>query len=148
MKKLIVTDPVWICGSDLTSGTSDEKCKCMGYDSTALIAYITITNTTVCTVVVVQHLPVPQRLVVSCFKCPLVLSIVAPKFQAQWPQWRWNNYIIQLSRLILKGLLSSPFLSIIIQLTHQFCTTVIVVIPHTCTHSSVCTVEIVHCVLL
>jgi hypothetical protein len=33
MKKLIVTDLVWICGSDLTSGTLDEKCECMGYDS-------------------------------------------------------------------------------------------------------------------
>jgi len=115
---------------------------------TAVIAYVTITNTTVCTVVVVQRLPVPQRLVVSCFRSPLVLSIVAPKFEARWPQWRWNNYIIQLSHLILKGLLSSPFLSIIIQLTHRFCTAVIVIIPHTCTHSSVCTVEIVHCVLL
>jgi hypothetical protein len=109
---------------------------------TAVIAYITITNTTVCTVVVVQRLPVPQHLVASCFKSLLVLSIVAPKFEAWWPQWRWNNYIIQLSRLILKGLLSSPFLSIIIPLTHWFCTAVIVVIPHTCTHSLVCTVEI------
>jgi len=33
MKKLIAMDPVRICGSDLTSGTSDEKCECMGYDS-------------------------------------------------------------------------------------------------------------------
>jgi hypothetical protein len=33
MKKLIVMDPVRICGSDLTSGTLDEKRKCMGYDS-------------------------------------------------------------------------------------------------------------------
>jgi hypothetical protein len=33
MKKLIVTDLVQICGSDLTSGTSDEKHECMGYDS-------------------------------------------------------------------------------------------------------------------
>jgi len=33
MKKLIVTDPVRICGSDLTSGTSDEKRECMGYDT-------------------------------------------------------------------------------------------------------------------
>jgi hypothetical protein len=33
MKKLIVTDPVWICGSDLVSGTSDEKRKYMGYDT-------------------------------------------------------------------------------------------------------------------
>jgi hypothetical protein len=33
MKKLIVTDPVWICGSDLTSGTSDEKRECMGCDT-------------------------------------------------------------------------------------------------------------------
>jgi hypothetical protein len=32
MKKLIATDPVWICGSDLTSGTSNEKRECMGYD--------------------------------------------------------------------------------------------------------------------
>jgi hypothetical protein len=32
MKKLIVMDPVWICGSDLTSGTLDEKRECMGYD--------------------------------------------------------------------------------------------------------------------
>jgi len=32
MKKLIVTDPVRICGSDLISGTLDEKCKYMGYD--------------------------------------------------------------------------------------------------------------------
>jgi len=33
MKKLIATDLVWICGSDLASGTSDEKRECMGYDS-------------------------------------------------------------------------------------------------------------------
>jgi len=33
MKKLIVMDLVRICGSDLTSGTSDEKCECMGYDN-------------------------------------------------------------------------------------------------------------------
>jgi hypothetical protein len=33
MKKLIVMDLVWICGSDLTSRTSDEKHECMGYDS-------------------------------------------------------------------------------------------------------------------
>jgi hypothetical protein len=26
-------NPVWICGSDLTSGTSDEKRECMEYDS-------------------------------------------------------------------------------------------------------------------
>jgi hypothetical protein len=32
MKKLIIMDPVQI-RSDLVSGTSDEKCKCMGYDS-------------------------------------------------------------------------------------------------------------------
>jgi len=32
MKKLIVMDPVRICGLDLTSGTSDEKRECMGYD--------------------------------------------------------------------------------------------------------------------
>jgi len=32
MKKLIATDPVRICGLDLTSGTSDEKRECMGYD--------------------------------------------------------------------------------------------------------------------
>jgi hypothetical protein len=32
MKKLIITDPVRICGSDLASGTLDEKRKCMGYD--------------------------------------------------------------------------------------------------------------------
>jgi hypothetical protein len=35
MKKLIVTDPVRIW-SDLTSGTSDEKRECMGYDSKRL----------------------------------------------------------------------------------------------------------------
>jgi hypothetical protein len=34
MKKLIVMDPVRICGSDLTSGTLDEKRECMGYDIT------------------------------------------------------------------------------------------------------------------
>jgi hypothetical protein len=33
MKKLIVMDPVQICGSDLTSGTLDEKRECMGYDT-------------------------------------------------------------------------------------------------------------------
>jgi len=33
MKKLIVTDLVWICGSDLASGTSDEKREYMGYDT-------------------------------------------------------------------------------------------------------------------
>jgi len=33
MKKLIMMDPVQICGSDLTSGTSDEKREWMGYDS-------------------------------------------------------------------------------------------------------------------
>jgi hypothetical protein len=33
MKKLIIMDPVWICGLDLISGTSDEKCKYMGYDT-------------------------------------------------------------------------------------------------------------------
>jgi len=33
MKKLIMTDLVRICGSDLTSGTSDEKHECMGYDT-------------------------------------------------------------------------------------------------------------------
>jgi hypothetical protein len=37
MKKLIITDQIWICGldwirSDLVSRTSDEKHKCMGYD--------------------------------------------------------------------------------------------------------------------
>jgi hypothetical protein len=32
MKKLIVMDLVWICGLDLTSGTSDEKRKYMEYD--------------------------------------------------------------------------------------------------------------------
>jgi hypothetical protein len=32
MKKLIVMDPARICGSDLTSGTSDEKHKYMEYD--------------------------------------------------------------------------------------------------------------------
>jgi hypothetical protein len=32
MNKLIMTDPVRICGLDLVSGTSDEKRKCMGYD--------------------------------------------------------------------------------------------------------------------
>jgi ribonuclease HI len=36
MKKLIVTDPVRICGSDLTSGTLDEKRECMGYDRSAI----------------------------------------------------------------------------------------------------------------
>jgi hypothetical protein len=33
MKKLIVTDPVQICGLDLISGTSDKKRKYMGYDT-------------------------------------------------------------------------------------------------------------------
>jgi len=33
MKKLIVTDPVRICGSDLASRTSDEKREYMGYDN-------------------------------------------------------------------------------------------------------------------
>jgi len=32
MKKLIVMDLAQICGSDLTSGTSDEKCEYMEYD--------------------------------------------------------------------------------------------------------------------
>jgi len=35
MKKLIVMDLEQICGSDLVSGISDEKHKCMGYDSRA-----------------------------------------------------------------------------------------------------------------
>jgi hypothetical protein len=33
MKKLIITDPAWICGSDLVSGTLDEKRECMEYDT-------------------------------------------------------------------------------------------------------------------
>jgi len=39
MKKLIVTDPVWIW-SDLTSGTSDEKRECMGYDSEGYFLFL------------------------------------------------------------------------------------------------------------
>jgi hypothetical protein len=36
MKKLIITDLEWICGSDLAFRTSDEKRECMGYDSNDL----------------------------------------------------------------------------------------------------------------
>jgi hypothetical protein len=47
MKKLIATDPVQICGSDLTSGTSDEKHECMGYDRIQLwyIGFIYVRKT-------------------------------------------------------------------------------------------------------
>jgi hypothetical protein len=75
MKKLIVMDPVRICGSDLTSGTSDEKRECMGYDNDPILSFshFSCLFSLACILIIVSHLPL--KALSDCCACNLSLNV-------------------------------------------------------------------------